>query len=75
MIPFIINKQNEVKMIDFYSPEKFELPSANETEELEFLIPLIYAELRKLAAFHLRNERPNHTLRPTELVHECNAPR
>jgi RNA polymerase sigma factor (TIGR02999 family) len=34
------------------------------------LIPLIYAELRQRAAGHLRRERPGHTLRPTDLVHE-----
>jgi RNA polymerase sigma factor (TIGR02999 family) len=36
----------------------------------ERLIPLIYAELRRRAAGHLRRERPGHTLRPTDLVHE-----
>jgi RNA polymerase sigma factor (TIGR02999 family) len=34
------------------------------------LIPLIYAELRRRAAGHLRRERPGFTLRPTDLVHE-----
>jgi RNA polymerase sigma factor (TIGR02999 family) len=34
------------------------------------LIPLIYAELRRRAAGQLRRERPGHTLRPTDLVHE-----
>jgi len=29
-----------------------------------------YQELRRLAAWHLRNERPGHTLQPTALVHE-----
>ncbi len=31
----------------------------------------LYAELRALAAFHLQSERPEHTLRPTEIVHEA----
>lgn len=35
------------------------------------LIPLIYSELRRLAAGHLRHERPDHTLQPTALVHEA----
>lgn len=35
------------------------------------LLPLIYDELRGLAAHYLRAERPEHTLRPTELVHEA----
>ena len=34
------------------------------------LIPLVYAELRRRAAGHLRRERRGHTLRPTDLVHE-----
>ncbi len=35
------------------------------------LVPLFYAELRRLAACHLSGERPNHTLQPTALVHEA----
>ena len=35
------------------------------------LVPLVYDELRKLAAHSLRNERDGHTLQPTALVHEA----
>ena len=35
------------------------------------MLPLIYDELRRLAAHYLRAERPEHTLRPTDLVHEA----
>jgi RNA polymerase sigma-70 factor, ECF subfamily len=35
------------------------------------LIPLVYAELRRLAAHYLRGERADHTLQPTALVHEA----
>jgi RNA polymerase sigma factor (TIGR02999 family) len=35
------------------------------------LIPLVYSELRRLAAHYLRGERPDHTLQPTALVHEA----
>src|SRR5689334_3781787 len=35
------------------------------------LFPLVYEELRRLAAVHLVNERTNHTLQPTALVHEA----
>jgi len=35
------------------------------------LIPLVYDRLRSLARHYLANERPGHTLRPTELVHEA----
>lgn len=38
---------------------------------LERLIPLVYGELRRIAARHLRRERANHTLQPTALVNEA----
>jgi len=38
---------------------------------LSQLLPLVYAELRRVAARQLRNERPDHTLQPTALVHEA----
>lgn len=34
------------------------------------LTPLVYHELRRRARVYLRGERPDHTLRPTALVHE-----
>ncbi len=43
---------------------------AGENQALEKLVPLVYDELRVLAASHLRGERPAHTLQPTALVHE-----
>src|SRR5436190_3085730 len=35
------------------------------------LLPLVYEELRKLAAHRMANEAANHTLQPTALVHEA----
>jgi len=35
------------------------------------LLPLVYEELRRLAAHRLAGERNNHTLQPTALVHEA----
>lgn len=35
------------------------------------LLPLVYAELRRIAGGYLRDERVNHTLQPTALVHEA----
>src|SRR5919199_6555955 len=35
------------------------------------LLPLVYDELRKLAAARLAAESPGHTLDPTALVHEA----
>jgi RNA polymerase sigma factor (TIGR02999 family) len=37
----------------------------------EQLVPLVYNELRKLAAAHLAREKPGQTLQPTALVHEA----
>ncbi|HTY40581.1 MAG TPA: sigma-70 family RNA polymerase sigma factor [Thermoanaerobaculia bacterium] len=45
--------------------------SAGDRGALERLMPLVYGELRKLAASHLRAERGDHTLQPTALVHEA----
>jgi len=38
---------------------------------LDELMPLVYSELRRLAANYLRRERQNHTLQPTALVNEA----
>ena len=35
------------------------------------LLPLVYAELRRLAAAKMAHEAPGHTLQPTALVHEA----
>ena len=35
------------------------------------LLPLVYDELRRLAARKLANERPGQTLQATALVHEA----
>ena len=37
----------------------------------DVLFPLVYDELRRLAASALRRERTGHTLQPTALVHEA----
>jgi RNA polymerase sigma factor (TIGR02999 family) len=39
--------------------------------ESEQLLPLVYDELRKLAAARLKQERPGQTLQATALVHEA----
>jgi RNA polymerase sigma-70 factor (ECF subfamily) len=40
-------------------------------DALSELIPMVYKELRRLAAYHLRQEKPGHTLQATALVHEA----
>jgi RNA polymerase sigma factor (TIGR02999 family) len=45
--------------------------SAGDQQATGELFPLVYDELRRLAAVHLAQERANHTLEPTALVHEA----
>ena len=43
----------------------------DERQSLETLLPIVYQELRRLAASYLRRERQGYTLQPTALVHEA----
>ncbi len=43
----------------------------NEQGSAEKLLPLVYAELRRLAAARMGNEMAGQTLQPTALVHEA----
>src|SRR5215204_4325074 len=45
--------------------------AAGDPKAAEELLPLVYDELRRLAARYLGGERPGHTLQPTALVHEA----
>lgn len=42
-----------------------------EPQAVESLLPLVYDELRRIAAFKMAQESPGHTLQPTALVHEA----
>jgi len=44
---------------------------AGRSEAVDQLFPLVYAELRSLAARSLRRERPDHTLQATALANEA----
>ena len=44
---------------------------AGNQEAFEGLVPLVYEELRKIARYHLRRERPDHTLQSGALVNEA----
>jgi RNA polymerase sigma factor (TIGR02999 family) len=44
---------------------------AGDREALDVLMPLVYQELRRIAQHYLNNERPDHTLQSTALVHEA----
>src|SRR5262249_58112965 len=52
------------------------LSSLGEGDSLESgqLLPLVYDELRKLAAARLKQEKPGQTLQATALVHEAYLP-
>ncbi len=45
--------------------------SAGREAAAEELVPLIYAELHRMAERQMRGERGEHTLQPTALVHEA----
>ena len=45
--------------------------SAGDNEAPARLMPMVYDELRRVAANQLRNEREEHTLQATALVHEA----
>src|SRR5262245_39872720 len=44
---------------------------AGERKAADELLPLVYAELRRLAAHKMASENPGQTLQPTALVHEA----
>ena len=44
---------------------------AGREKAADHLLPLVYGELRAMAASYLRQERSGHTLQPTALVHEA----
>jgi RNA polymerase sigma factor (TIGR02999 family) len=47
-----------------------QLTQGNQEAEAR-LMPLVYSELRRLGRHYMRNERPDHTLQATALVHEA----
>src|SRR4051794_1060305 len=44
---------------------------AGDAQAASKLLPLVYAELRRLATQQLSREKPGQTLQPTALVHEA----
>jgi RNA polymerase sigma factor (TIGR02999 family) len=45
--------------------------SNGDTDAFDQLVPLVHAELHRLARLHMRRERQGHTLQPTALVNEA----
>ncbi len=52
-------------------PPKIEEFTESGEIDLEHAYSLVYDELRRLAAYYMRQERSNHTLQATALVHEA----
>lgn len=48
-----------------------QLADSGDTSAADRILPLVYGELRKLAATRMSREAPGHTLQPTALVHEA----
>jgi hypothetical protein len=46
-------------------------PAQGDPHAAEELLPLVYQELRQLAAQRMAQEQPGQTLQPTGLVHEA----
>src|SRR5262245_23855455 len=60
-----------MKAPDFEITESLRAWEQGDDGALERLVPMIYAELRAIAAKHLGSERPGHTLQPTALANEA----
>src|SRR3712207_5482586 len=58
-------------MIDAPATQELLASTNGDRAAAERLMPLVYAELRRMAANYLRQERVDHTLQPTALVHEA----
>jgi RNA polymerase sigma factor (TIGR02999 family) len=65
----MVNEREPAKGIPF--DELVARASQGDRPSLGTLMPLVYDELRRLAAHYLRGERPGQTLQPTALVHEA----
>jgi len=61
------------RIFSFVNPatELLNAAAQGDSNAAEQLLPLVYAELRKLAAARLAHERPGQTLQATALVHEA----
>ena len=44
---------------------------SGDSQDADHLAPLVYNELRRIAAAYMKRERPGQTLQPTALVHEA----
>lgn len=59
-----MEQQNDITLL-------LQQADAGDTGSSARLLPLVYAELRRLAQLHMGGERKDHTLQATALVHEA----
>ena len=57
--------------LDRCSEDPVTHPGSGDHEQTRDQLPLVYAELRRVARMFLARERSDHTLQPTALVHEA----
>ena len=68
---FSVDELGELPVASRSITEMLAQAGAGDRNVMADLFPLVYAELREIAARNLRNERAGHTLQPTALVHEA----
>ena len=72
---FLVSQAGFAKVIVMDHPVPGQADSERSTDTIpgttEELLPLVYAELRKLAECRMSREAPGQTLQPTALVHEA----
>ena len=66
-----VKLHHNLNMATGETPEDDDLPRDLYGAAPDRMLPIVYAELRRLAASYLRRERAGHTLQPTALVHEA----
>jgi RNA polymerase sigma factor (TIGR02999 family) len=74
IVPAVVTRPGDPKVDPAPSKEVSELLlhwGNGDRKALEAILPLVYSELRRLARANLRQQRPNHTLQTTALVHEA----
>jgi RNA polymerase sigma factor (TIGR02999 family) len=57
--------------VDGHVTQLLRRASAGDASASEELLPIVYAELHRLASSHMRREQPGHTLQATALVNEA----
>src|ERR1044071_3103596 len=62
--------QNSIRAVSDVT-QILEAAQEGDASAAEQLLPIVYRELRKLAAYKMAQEAPGHTLQPTALVHEA----